>query len=188
MTDKLEIGSFATVRPGWLCTDINPQHPDIQCLDATQPFPFADDTFQFIYAEHMIEHITFPQARSMLNECHRVMQPGGVIRIVTPSIEFLSLMLRDSIPDYVQWAAKTFCPNDPPLRSVVFNNFVRAWGHQFIYDASALCWIMHQAGFQDLQFCSLQKSEHPELQNLAFEDRMPQGFLAIESMVIEGTK
>jgi predicted SAM-dependent methyltransferase len=136
----------------------------------------------------MIEHITFNDARKMLSECYRVMKPGGVLRIVTPSLEFLVRIIQDKVPDYTLWAGRTFCPDAPPFKSVVFNNFVRAWGHQFIYDASTLLWIMHKAGFQTLHLCGLQESEHEELRNLAFEKRMPAGFLDLESMTVEGTK
>ena len=169
MTDKLEIGAFATVRPGWLCTDIDPHHPEVMKMDATKPFPFADGTFRFIYCEHMIEHATLSDGQFMLGECFRVLKSGGVLRVVTPTIDFLIAIMSQKHPDYVAWAAATFCSDSPSLPSVVFNNFVRAWGHLFIYDRRTLFRSMRQAGFHEFDEPQLQASRHPELRGLAFE-------------------
>lgn len=190
MSDKLEIGSYATTRPGWICTDVAPAHPDVIAMDATKRFPFDDNTFRFIYTEHTIEHMTLEQGRFMLGECYRVLCPAGVLRVVTPSIDFLRSIMDHRHPDYASWAAKMFRPDDPPFASVVFNCFVREWGHQFIYDLETLTWCLWKAGFREnkLAMCKLQESRHSELCNLAFEHRMPEGFLALESMVIEATK
>jgi predicted SAM-dependent methyltransferase len=54
-------------------------------LDATTPFPFDCGTFDYIYCEHMIEHISWQKGQTMLRECHRVLKPRGVMRIATPA-------------------------------------------------------------------------------------------------------
>lgn len=188
--DKLEIGAYATTRPGWLCTDLTPGAAGVVALDATKRFPFDDNTFRFIYTEHTIEHMPLPAGQFMLGECHRVLRPGGVLRVVTPSIQFLIDLMQRKHDDYTSWSSRMFRPNDPPFPSVVFNCFVREWGHQFIYDEQTLLWCMYKAGFDPDSFihCALQESQHPELCNLAFENRMPAGYLALESMIIEATK
>ena len=55
----LEIGAGWNSRPGWLTTDLNPP-PGHACirLDATKSFEIPSDSFDFVYSEHMIEHVT----------------------------------------------------------------------------------------------------------------------------------
>jgi SAM-dependent methyltransferase len=62
--------------------------PWIPCmrLDASKTFEIPSESFDFVYSEHMIEHVSFEDGRNMLEECNRILRPFGVIRIVTPSI------------------------------------------------------------------------------------------------------
>src|SRR5438477_50522 len=73
--------------PGWLNTDLEPKSASVIYLDAAKPLPFAYSTFDYIFSEHVIEHIPYPQGLSMLKECFRVIKPGGTIRIATPNLE-----------------------------------------------------------------------------------------------------
>jgi predicted SAM-dependent methyltransferase len=61
----------------------------IVVLPLSSPTPFASDTFDFIFSEHMIEHVSHDDGAKMLAECHRVLKPGGHIRITTPDLAFL---------------------------------------------------------------------------------------------------
>ena len=51
------------------------------------PLKFNDNTFDFIYCSHFIEHLTKDQLRRFLNECYRILKPNGIIRIVTPDFD-----------------------------------------------------------------------------------------------------
>jgi len=87
---KLEIGAGPNGKPGWLATDLNayvaPNGTRIVALDATKPFPIPADCFDFIFTEHMIEHVSFDDGLNMLSECYRILKPHGVLRVVTPSL------------------------------------------------------------------------------------------------------
>lgn len=54
--------------------------------DATVHFPLADASFDWIFCEHLIEHLQPTGALSMLREFQRLLRPGGVIRISTPDL------------------------------------------------------------------------------------------------------
>ena len=49
-----------------------------------RPLPLEDGAAQMIYCSHMIEHLPVSEAQWFLKECHRLLRPGGVLRIVTP--------------------------------------------------------------------------------------------------------
>jgi hypothetical protein len=88
---------------------------------------------------------------------------------------------------YIEWAAKSFnLAEASPM--LVINNYVRDWGHVFIYDANSLQRLLEASGFVDVQPCKLAISTDPFLAGLEFVDRMPQGYLELESLVLEARK
>lgn len=192
-TKRLQLGTGFHFLPGWLNSDLRHNNERFFALDVLKPFPLPEASFDYVFCEHMIEHITLPEARAMLGECHRVLKPGGVARIVTPALGFLVRLMgtdrSDTEEAYLQWAWEhNFGGEGPPNVAVVVNGFMRTWGHQFIYDHRTLKSLFIDAGFSDIVECELQKSLHEDLRNIEFEARMPAGFLALESMIYEGTK
>jgi len=190
---KLHIGCGLHLLPGWLNADFLPSSSSVMHLDATQPFPFADDQFAFAFSEHMIEHVDFRDGQRMLAEVYRVLRPGGVVRIATPDLAFLVELgdphCSSSHRRYVEWATKTLLPAAPFAdASFVVNHFMRSWGHRFIYSDRTLRHALAEAGFDRIARLELCVSEHSELCKLENEDRMPEGFLKLETMVFEGTK
>jgi predicted SAM-dependent methyltransferase len=190
---KLHLGCGRNLLEGWLNTDINPVNGSSYRLDSTHPFPLPDDAFHFVFSEHMIEHITFAQGQQMLSECFRVLRPGGVIRISTPDLSFLMDLYKEDRSDthsaYIEWATKLIVP-ESPLASAAFviNNFVRAWGHRFIYNEQTLRFSLEQSGFSHIVRRQLSESEHYELRTLENESRLPPGFLQLETLTLEGIK
>ncbi|WP_422001454.1 class I SAM-dependent methyltransferase [Reyranella sp.] len=193
---KLHVGCGRHILPGWLNADTYIQDPalPVYWFDASRSFPFADETFEYVFSEHMIEHISHAAGLRMLRECRRVLKPGGVLRVSTPDLDFLLDLRRpDKSPlqeAYIRWAAETNTPGIPDPTNVTFliNNFVRDWGHTFIYDEKTLVQSLRLAGFSDLRKCGLQESSVDCLRDLENEGRMPAGFLRLESMVFEVTK
>jgi predicted SAM-dependent methyltransferase len=113
-----------------------------------------------------------------------------VIRIVTPSLGFL---LRVCSPDrgllernYIAWSVRQFVPDAPSVTNAVFlNNFMRAWGHTFVYDRETLAQSLQLAGFGAIRECEFGRSDHPFLSGLENAVRLPPGFLELESMIFE---
>jgi predicted SAM-dependent methyltransferase len=189
---KLHIGCGGYLLAGWLNADAEPVSAEVLRLDATQPFALPDDRFEYVFSEHMIEHVSYGEGLSMLRECRRVLRPGGRIRISTPDLAFLIELYRRDPSElqsrYMEWSARQY----PEVRSgdpaFVINNFVRDWGHRFIYDEASLRRSLTEAGFSSLRRCQLQESADPALRNLENEGRMPPSFLRLETMTIEGEK
>lgn len=105
---KLQIGAGKNPLPGWLNTDLEPVSPAIMQLNATEPFPFADEVFDYVFSEHMIEHIPYRGALTMLGECFRILKPGGRIRIATPDITQIASLcgavLNGEQKRYIGWS------------------------------------------------------------------------------------
>ena len=54
------------------------------------PLRFKTNTFDLVYASHILEHFKKKQVLKVLVEWVRVLKPGGVLRISVPSFENLS--------------------------------------------------------------------------------------------------
>ena len=93
---KLQLGAGVTLLEGWLSTDINPRSDRSMYLDATKRFPFDSNTFDYIYSEHMIEHLSWHQGLHMLRECRRVLRCQHRSRPLWCATRRLSPALRHS--------------------------------------------------------------------------------------------
>ena len=54
--------------------------------NARKKLNFQNDSVDIIYTSHMLEHLSRMQAHYFLNECHRILKRGGLIRIVVPDL------------------------------------------------------------------------------------------------------
>jgi predicted SAM-dependent methyltransferase len=162
-------------------------------MDATERFPFDDNTFDYIFTEHMIEHINYQQGRFMLKECYRVLRPGGKIRVVTPDLRFLIELYTEHKTDiqekYLAFSRRYF-PSDTTINdTLVINNFFRDWGHQFIYDEKTLKHVCVEMGFQSIAFQKLYESDDINFRNLEKHGlEIGEEFNRLESLIIEGVK
>ena len=151
---KLQIGAGPTLLPGFLSTDIEPASNSVVYLDATKPFPFDDKTFDYVFSEHMIEHIPWHKGMFMLKECFRILKPGGAIRIATPDLDVvLHLGDRNGNPlneKYIKCFTDRFLKGVGVYNAVlVVNEYFHAWGHQILYNGDLLATAMRDAGFTE---------------------------------------
>lgn len=192
-TKMLQIGAGQTSLNGWLSTDISSSSDSTVFLDARKPFPFEDAVFDYVYSEHMIEHLSWDEGSFMLREIRRILKPGGFVRIATPDLEvLLALYSRNQGAlgeKYVRWITDTFLPEaglyDP---SFVINNAFRNWGHQFIYDGTLMRMAMVSAGFVDIKRCSPGESDHADLRGIESHGKhvADEEMVSFETMVYEG--
>jgi SAM-dependent methyltransferase len=128
-------------------------------LDLTRRFPFPDDSLAAIYASHVFEHLHVDVAERALAECHRVLMPGGVARIVVPDLETLVNSYDPADPD-------VFLDGVYQGRSATDNRWARHWWH---YNARSLGARMRSAGFSQVDRCEYRQGRCPDLE--AIESR-----------------
>ena len=56
-------------------------------LRAKQKLPFQDECAALIFSSHCLEHLSDEDALFTLDECYRIMKPGGLIRIAVPDMD-----------------------------------------------------------------------------------------------------
>jgi len=186
---KLHLGCGGNFLKGWLNTDVVLYNPVAVHLDATEVFPIANNQVDYVFSEHAIEHMSYWNGQNMLRESCRVLKPGGRIRISCPNLQFLIDLYTNPTQLHVDYMTATkpdWAPYPDPIFTV--NNYVRDWGHQFIYDKKTLALCLEAAGFENITEHNIMESSDPELANLEIASRMAPGFLQLETMTLEATK
>lgn len=178
---KLNLGCGAHAMEDWVNYDIEwaPGSSVIKFDLSKWGLPHVDNSVDYIFSEHFIEHITREQCENLVRDCFRVLRPGGVIRLATPSLSKLlsnyiegSRMGMEDLDLPQVWNPKTPCQ--------MVNEGMRLWGHSFLYDAQELCSLLQGVGFHSTELVSWRKSSYPELQEL--EVRPYHGDLIMEAI------
>lgn len=82
---RLELGPGDHRIDGFETLNIVPDPNVDYILDATEPLPFEEGTFDTIYASHILEHVAWYQVQQTLNEWVRVLKSGGMLEIWVPN-------------------------------------------------------------------------------------------------------
>ena len=171
---RLEIGGIEP-RPGWVVTNVNAVTR--QYLDATRRWPIEDGALSHVYSDNVIEHLPLEAGRTLMAEAHRCLQPGGVIRFVTPD-------LRAHVDRYLAGVAprgdaearvyqEMGLTVDHPLDWVRIP--IASFGHHegYVYDYETLAAELERAGFTSVTRAELGRSDHPDLDGL--DNRVDEG-------------
>lgn len=193
-TPRLHLGAGHHHIDGWLNTDRNPAAGAVY-LDVARPFPLPDASCAYVFSEHLIEHLPYEAAQVMLRECHRVLVPGGGLRVATPDLATI-VGLRTAAGGgvaerYATWLADSYFPErHGPAAAFAINKVVRGWGHRFVYDEPTLTACLEAAGFTAVARHPFGHSDDPSLRGL--EDHgVPDGnadLSAFETMVLEARR
>ena len=83
VSKRLDIGCGMNKIPGAVCLDIDPKvNPDILHNLNNFPYPIPDNSFNEIYAKHVVEHLNDPAG--FMREMNRILKAGGTVFIETP--------------------------------------------------------------------------------------------------------
>lgn len=173
----LDVGtSTAFVSAGWIALDIDPDEGTLY-LDAAKPWPLPDGCARAVRAEHIIEHLSWEEAELCVNEIARVLEPSGLCRICTPDLEGISRAYLARDPELLQ--AHRDDGYFAPTWSHMPNNYLRMWGHRFVFDFESLQSLLAAAGFDEIERTGFNRSRHELLDGTDAHDPG-----ALESLVV----
>ena len=191
---KLQLGSNISQIDGWLSSDLIPTNKKCIYLDVTVKFPFKNAEIDYIYCEHLIEHLNWEDGIKMLQESFRVLRPGGVIRIATPDLKAIINLYDENNPlakAYIKWVKDMFIKWVNSYNpGFVINTLFRNWNHQFLYDEDTIKIALQNAGFSDIKRVMYYQSDDSNLHNLEQHDKNVGNFemIVFETMIYEARK
>jgi predicted SAM-dependent methyltransferase len=126
----------------------------------TLGLPFPNDSLRGLYASHVMEHFKIDSVRKLFGEFHRVLKPGGTLRLVVPSLEYaVEAFLAQDLARFPEWPEKFSSPGGR------FNNFMLCQNqHRLMFDMTLLQELLNEAQFssvfRELPFSSRCFSPH----------------------------
>jgi hypothetical protein len=171
----LNLGCGTNKLQGWLNHDAD--------VDITKPLPWPEGSAHYVFIEHCVEHVSYHQAIAFFEEAYRVLAPGGVLRVVVPSIEQIAKLADQSYFAFTeQWGG------EPTLKGAL-RAIIHAHGHQQAWTASLMAHSLAYAGFIAVEELEVGFSRHSALRGVEGHWRVIGAqFNRVESMVFEATK
>lgn len=192
----LHLGCGRNILPDWLNTDIHPTYG--ACfLDVTQPFTFPDNTFDFVFTEHLIEALNPKRLKSVFTEIYRILKRGGVFRCTF----YCSDIFKDldsanpAISEYCHLNVKEYSPmlysnelDKYTVTSLALNNLIHRFKSHNIYSSSSMQKLLGSIGFLNYSIFDIDESPHRELQNIHGHIFIHRLLYDTETMTFEITK
>ena len=137
-------------------------------LDLTQPLPYPDGSFEAAFGSHVLEHLTPDEAAGVLRELHRVLRPGGIVRISVPDLDQVIASYDPAAPDeflFGMWQGRD--------RSTSRHR------HWWLYNERSLGSLLLACGFTDVRREGFRVGRCPDVERI---DSRP------ESLFMEGLR
>ena len=164
---------------GWTNIDLDPA-ADIRIDLEKELLPFADRTVDAVVCMSAINYFERARAREILRDVHRVLVPGGWLRLGTQDLRVLArkyldrdeAFLLEKLPD-----GRDRFPG--PTMADKFCNWFYGFVAQgkpcrYVYDAESLSLLLVEAGFEQVRECRYRESEFPGMES--FDNRPEQMF------------
>lgn len=150
-TLKLHLGCGERRLPGWVHIDVRPL-PGLDHVSPIDHLPmFADSTVDEIYNCHVLEHFGRHEFPKALQEWHRLLKPGGILRTAVPDLAACFEVYRET-GDITLIHGLLYGRQDYPENT-----------HHIGFDFAFLKARLEAAGFTDVR-------------RYAWEDVLPEGY------------
>lgn len=150
---SLEIGpGDDPVNPGWDRLDVQPA-PGVTIVArwGEGKLPIGDNTYELVYASHVLEHIAWFNTLPALKEICRILKPGGVLEVWVPDFaKIVDSYHAGRCGD--NWRKRN--PRGSPWRWL--NGRIFACGpepnwHRAVFDSESLAARLEDAGFVQIE-------------------------------------
>jgi SAM-dependent methyltransferase len=143
---KLNLGAGDHELEEWQNVDItNPENPvDL----AVFPWNYDVNTADEILASHILEHFDRITGVSFLQECYRILKPGGVLHLAVPDMDLFIGCINDKnwIPIHgYKWRSL-----DMLLGGGLYEPDPRN-RHYYLYCFASLAWTLENVGFVNIK-------------------------------------
>ena len=71
----------------WCNFDFYSRSTHVQSCNFLLGIPLTDNSCDFVYSSHVLEHFSRDEANFLVKDMHRALRPGGLVRIVVPDLE-----------------------------------------------------------------------------------------------------
>lgn len=119
----------------------------VSYLDVTKRFPYPDNTFDFVYTSHLLEHLRPFQARFCVSEIYRVLKPEGIVRIAVPDLDKVVASYDPLNPEQFLESLFEASQKNPKNQ------------HHWHYNEISLRRLLKSVGFREILRCQFQQGQ-----------------------------
>ena len=135
---------------GWLTIDMT-RNCDIY-WDLRRGIPFPNESISKIYSSHFFEHLSFKEGQKFLDECLRVLVPGGIFSICVPNSRmYIEAYLNNSDLNKNQFFGYKPAYNNTTKIDYVNYTAYMDGHHKYMFDEENLIYILTLKGFQNVR-------------------------------------
>ena len=143
-------------------------NPKIKYADATK-LKFKPGTFLGIYSSHLLEHLNFYDAQTLVNKCYSILAPGGILRLALPDYDYfvdryVKDRLKNPVDAYLDYEESLL---SWPLEKRSFKGrliagiFGRLHVHKWHPTIAIVKVMLETTGFQNIESCSFREGHFP---------------------------
>jgi len=132
-------------------------------VDLREKLPFQSGVAEYIFAEHVIEHLPFKDGLYFLTECHRLLNSKGILRFSFPDMTKIGI---EVLPLYANHLKKHTGKAIHRIEEV-WLSMATDWGHRSVWTAGVARRLALAVGFAEvITIPSYGQSPHKNLNRI----------------------
>jgi SAM-dependent methyltransferase len=134
--------------------------------DLVKGIPATDNSLEVVYHSHLLEHLSNSEGIDFIAACYRVLQPGGILRILVPDLELWSKNYINGNQFFFDEYRRIGLADDKdlyPTNGSIFMGMLHNHGHKMGYDFETLTNILQSTGFHHIRRTMVQESDLPDI-------------------------
>ena len=146
---RLHLGCGRKILEGWINIDSRSKPGALKMRLPRGLKRFDDGSARYIYASHLLEHFEYPAAAlELARQCHRILRPGGALRVVVPGIEqIIRAYVRDDRAFFETQQRMHPASCTTKLEHLMYA-LQQKGKHKYGYDFETMKKLLSQAGFE----------------------------------------
>ncbi len=157
---SINLGCGGQLLDGWLNCDWDDsksrgytpaQH--LLNIDLRLGLPLPQNSVDFIYSSHFLEHLTYEECLRLLQDCHAALRPGGTLRTVLPDqqkfMRAYCLNDKEFLADAVAGGMLDHMPEEQRyFADLLSRSIFEFYTHKYVYDFENFSQLLSRAGFK----------------------------------------
>ena len=163
--------------------------------DIVAGLPVPDASAKAVYASHVLEHLAYEDCLTALRNTWRILQPGGVFRLIVPDLAARARRYVEAVsaadPGASPWFMRTTLLGQeqrPRALKARVRDSLGNTAHRWMWDEPSLRAALTDAGFTAIRVCAFGDAEDPDFRTVEARDRFVDEDTGITELAMEARR
>ncbi|MBD78443.1 MAG: methyltransferase type 11 [Crocinitomicaceae bacterium] len=146
--------------------------------DIIKGLPLEENSVDGLFCSHVLEHLSFDDYHTALENSYKVLKPGGTFRLIMPDLEFMvqSYMEKKKLGNdeaSTEFIRDTYMVEESRKRGLraIAEQVLGNSRHLWLWDNSSTIASLEKVGFKDIRKCKFNDSADEMFKLVEEEDR-----------------